>query len=160
MREEEMAKALAGEFFHYVGKDQQLIKLTESERDPMLRTKPKLPPEENISEKMRRLNVLRTKKYIAGKYSFQRILNITCAVYGVSEELLLSASRKPRLVNARRQIVRIARTYRGLSYMEIGRRLNRDHSTIIHAFISANKNPEPLQKHYEEILQRLEDYSG
>lgn len=158
--EEIMRKALGQSFTHYVGKDKQLIDRTESE---LRGTDPKKPVEvktESFGDKLRRLEDLRNKNYLAGKYSFQRVLDICCAVYGVSEEELLSSSRKNRLVRVRQQVIRICRDRRGLSFLEIGRRLNRDHSTIMHCYKSAQNNPKALEYEYQEILDRLDAYGN
>lgn len=164
MREEEMLKALGQSFTHYVGKDEQLRQRTESElfRKKVIRVKSKqqLAAIRKRAEKMAQMRELASRKYVAGKYSFQRVLDICCAVYGVSEEELLSPARTNRLVRVRQQIVRVLRERRGMSYLEMGRRLNRDHSTLIHAYNGALANAEALKEEYEEILERLESYTG
>lgn len=158
--ERAMAEALGDKFIGYVG-DEDIVRhnplkpkksvhkgMTEAERHV-------------VSEKLRRLNELRQKTYLSGKYSYQRVLEITCAVYCITEEELLSARRFTRLVRARQQIIYIMRKERGLSFLELGRRLGgRDHSTVIHSYRSAEANFKPLQDAYEEIMDRLNAYSA
>lgn len=165
--EERLAKALEGKFFHYVGKDKQVRErdqmLLDPEYVPARKATPKELPKplrDQSATDFNRLREIRQKVYPAGKYSFQRVLEICCAVYRVSPEDVLGPSRATHLVQARRQVVRVLREKRGMPFIEIGRRLNRDHSTILHAFNSAVENPEPLQRAYNEINRRLEDYSS
>jgi chromosomal replication initiation ATPase DnaA len=101
--------------------------------------------------KLRKLEELQKKQYLAGQYSFQRVLDLVCAVHGVTEAEVLSPRRHTKLVHARQAIIRIMRDKRGMKWMEIGRRLNRDHCTIIHGYRTAKGD-------YEEIAKRLEHY--
>lgn len=167
--EEYMAKALGNSFTHYVGKNEvdrmrsasELLKRSNAAYERLLKERAKQAQRQAAVQehqrKLARLEKIAQRQYVAGKYSFKRVLDITCAVYGVSEQVLLSPSRVPLLVRARQQIIRILRDLGGFSYPEIGRRLNRDHSTVIHSYESAINNPLPLQKEYGEIIERLEN---
>ena len=169
--EEYMAKILGNSFTHYVGKSdiermrsatELMQKSNENYARIMAQRVKQAKRQAAVLEhqrKLARLEEISKRQYVAGKYAFRRVLDVTCAVYGISEKLLLSPSRRPELVRARQQIIRILRDFGGLSYPEIGRRLNRDHSTIIHSYESAINNPEPLQKEYAEIIERIETTS-
>jgi chromosomal replication initiation ATPase DnaA len=160
--EELMSKVLGDSFTHYVGKDGQLRQRTEYQLKAAAPKKPLAPskPEPKPPEVEKRLENIQLKQYFTGKYSFQRIIDVCCAVHGISEEELLSPCRSHKLVLVRRHVVTILVEKRGLSYLEIGRKLNRDHSTIIHAYNTAVNNPKVLNDEYQEILSRLENYSG
>lgn len=159
--EELMSKVLGDSFTHYVGKDSQMIHRTEYHIQKAAPKKiKKVQPLALQQEIQKKFEELKRKHYAAGQYSFQRVLDVFCAVYGVTEEEILSPCRRNLLVLIRRQIVVILKDKRNLSYLEIGRRLNRDHSTIIHAYTSALGNPKVLNNDYEEILSRLENYGG
>lgn len=170
--EEYMAKALGNSFTPYVGKTTvermraagDLIKRSNAAYERLQKERAKQARRHAVLQehlrKLERLEKIAQRKYVAGKYSFQRVMDVTCAVYGITETVLLSPSRVPLLVRARQQIIRILRERGGFSYPEIGRRLNRDHSTVIHSYESAINNPEPLQKEYEEIVERIEATQG
>lgn len=166
--EEYMAKILGNSFTHYVGKSDiermrsatELMQKSNEQYARIMAQRAKQAKRQAVvlehQRKQQRLEEISRRKYVAGRYSFKRVLDVTCAVYGISEELLISPSRVPKMVQARQQIIRILRDFGGFSYPEIGRRLNRDHSTIIHSYESAINNPLPLQKEYDEIIYRLE----
>lgn len=147
--EKAMAKALGDQFIPYIGYDESL-------RQKIKIPKRKLVNFEADSKKLKKFEELHKKTYLGGKYSFQKVLDLTCAVYSITEEELLSSRRFVRLVRARQQIVYIMRNKRGLSFLELGRRLgDRDHSTIIYSYRSAQDNFAPLKEAYEEILEKL-----
>jgi chromosomal replication initiation ATPase DnaA len=89
-----------------------------------------------------------------GKYSFQQALDMSCFVYGVSKEQMLSNRRLPTLVKARQAIIVTLRDKRGLSWTEIGRKINRDHSTVMHNYFIAKSNPDDK---YAEFAARIEE---
>lgn len=59
------------------------------------------------------------------------ILNQVCLEKGISIEQLLGKQRKSQFVNARKQCARSLRAL-NLSFPQIGKLMNRDHSSIIH----------------------------
>lgn len=59
------------------------------------------------------------------------ILDSVCEFFNVDKELVLSASRKRELVVPRQIIMQFMREYTPLSTNQIGRIMNRDHSTVI-----------------------------
>ena len=140
----EMLKALGNKLVPYVGSEAKKARFIGG---------PKKRASMNPAQlaKLRKLEALQKKQYIAGQYSFQRVLDLVCALHGVTEADVLSPRRHTKLVHARQAIIRIMRDKRGMKWMEIGRRLNRDHGTIIHAYNTAKGD-------YEEITKRLEHY--
>lgn len=152
--ERQLAAFLGGGFTTYVGCDEQIKQRVLKPKKRQQTFMSEL-DKKKLSEKLKKIEELRRKTYLNGVYSFQRVLEMTCAVYCISEEQLLSARRFVKLVRARQQIIRIMREQRGTAYLELGRRLNRDHSTIIHSYASAKANPAPLQEAYDEIMERL-----
>lgn len=160
--EELMLKVLGDSFTHYVGKEVVMKQRTEHQLRLQAPPKPKLvePPKKTRVAFDSVLEEVARKHYAAGKYSFQRVLDVCCAVHGVAQKDVLSPNRANKLVLVRRHLVVILKEKRGLSYLEIGRKLNRDHSTLIHAYNSAVNNPKILNEQYEEIISRLENYSG
>lgn len=66
------------------------------------------------------------------RYSLQSVIQHTSVVFGCTVDEIKSASRYRHMVRPRQCIILIARRFcRHLSYSQIGRALNRDHSTII-----------------------------
>jgi chromosomal replication initiation ATPase DnaA len=155
--EQELRRLLGNTFVHYVGKDEQNIQATNKTRRVNSAVRSYMTPKqkEAARKKMEALEELRKKQYLSGKYSFQRVLDITCAVYGVTEEKLLSNTRVQRFVRARKTIITILRDKKGTPWLHLGRKLGRDHSTVIHSYYSCKKDAL-----YEEVAERVEEYSG
>lgn len=61
-----------------------------------------------------------------------KIIQTTCRRWSVTYEEILSRCRKRELCFARMTIGRFLRKYTALSLAEIGKLINRDHSTIIY----------------------------
>ena len=59
-------------------------------------------------------------------------------VYKVSYDKILSHTRDKELITPRKAMMFLMREYLGLSYPYIGRRLNRDHSTVIYGVRTFN----------------------
>lgn len=53
-------------------------------------------------------------------------------IYRVKADEVMSHSRRDRAVKARQAVMWMLRYFRGWSYMEIGRLMNRDHSTVVY----------------------------
>ena len=66
------------------------------------------------------------------KTNLQSILQIISEYYGVSENLIKSKSRKDEVVKARHAYFYIAYKTSGKGLAEIGKLVNRDHTTVIH----------------------------
>jgi hypothetical protein len=64
---------------------------------------------------------------------FALLMKRACVIYDVSSVDILGANRSQRIIAARHAVMYVARTHLELDLSEIGRRMNRDHSTVIHA---------------------------
>lgn len=64
------------------------------------------------------------------KANVDRIINKACELWGVSYEDVAGRSREVPLPFARSMVAKTIRDAYGLSYSEIGRMLNRNHSSI------------------------------
>lgn len=60
------------------------------------------------------------------------VVDYVCNIFGVSFDELESPNRSRRLVKARQTLTCLILEYTEMSLSEIGRMMNRDHSTIIH----------------------------
>lgn len=60
------------------------------------------------------------------------VVDYVCNIFGVSFDELESPNRSRRLVKARQALTCLILEYTEMSLSEIGRMMNRDHSTIIH----------------------------
>lgn len=66
------------------------------------------------------------------------VVQLTCSLTGIKKEVLLSQTRNRNVVEARKIIALLARTYLKLSWQEIGNALGeRCHGTVIHLVGSA-----------------------
>lgn len=61
-----------------------------------------------------------------------RVIQATAIEYGVTIKELLSNSRKPNILEARRMAMLICNRFFGVYISEIAHRFNRNHSTIVH----------------------------
>lgn len=68
-----------------------------------------------------------------------RELDEVARVYGVTIGKLIEKNKHPSLVRAR-WVAMLALHFGGLSYPEIGRRLGRDHTTVLHGLRMAKKD--------------------
>ena len=158
MTEQEMLKALGQKFTHYVGKPEQSIARTNAANlrtNSAVRSYMTEKQKAASRAKMIELEKLRKKQYLMGKYSFQQLLEMSCFVYGVSEKDVLGTGRTALLVRARQAIIVTLRDKRGLGWAEIGRKINRDHSTVIHNYRLAKSDPNAK---LVEFAQRIEEY--
>ena len=69
----------------------------------------------------------------------KQIIANTCKKYGLEKDRVLSKSRSQYIVLCRTEIIKELRTL-GLSFLEIGRFLGRDHSSIMNLFYGWKKN--------------------
>ncbi|MFA5830864.1 MAG: helix-turn-helix domain-containing protein [Candidatus Paceibacterota bacterium] len=75
--------------------------------------------------------------------------------FGITEEILVSSSRKKEIVEARNTLVYCLREYAGMSFPSIGKLIGgRDHTTVIHSYVQAKKN---LNNNYD-IKQKLKEF--
>lgn len=66
------------------------------------------------------------------RVTFNRVLAFVCSTCRVSPESVLGVRKSGDIVRARQVLIAVARRNTKLSYPQIGERLNRDHSTIMH----------------------------
>lgn len=88
------------------------------------------------------------------------IQEIVCNHYGVKMEELLSKRRgKAQVVLARQMAMTLLKDLTSLSYIQIGERFGREHSTVIHAqktIRSKCKKDEALRRDFEALKRRIE----
>ena len=76
------------------------------------------------------------------------ILNVVLSHFDADREKVLSKDRAAYLVMIRRIIIVLAKQYTDLSYVQIGKRLNRSHWTIMHSF---NGDPKSYFHRYAKL---------
>lgn len=92
------------------------------------------------------------------KATMDRIISLVCAEYRTSRPELLSPSRHAQAVRARFIVAYMARKMTRLSFGQIGQRMCRDHTTIIHAYNRMTKMIESdsgLAKEIVSLMGRL-----
>ena len=78
-------------------------------------------------------NILPTPKVThIQEVTMSKIIDEVCAKHGVSRKILRSTSRDRKIVNARRECIERLKTETRLTLVEIGKLLNRHHSSVIH----------------------------
>jgi|GEM_PF-3599376 len=75
-------------------------------------------------------SLLATREHLTG---FDVVARRLCRVFGVSKADLISARRTHELVQCRQAVCYWASRRTGMSLSWIGRRLNRDHTTVLHS---------------------------
>lgn len=83
--------------------------------------------------------ILRNYEIDSPCLSLDAIISFVCQAYGISFDELCSRSRKRDRVVARNTVFYLARKHTELSLVEIGRRLNRNHSTVIKGITSVER---------------------
>jgi len=73
-------------------------------------------------------------KFTSKMGEFEKVLQVACMVCNVTPSEVLSKMRRGDIMVARHLVVYLLRHDFALHYAEIGRRLNRDHSTAINSF--------------------------
>jgi Bacterial dnaA protein helix-turn-helix len=88
----------------------------------------------------------------------------TCAdVFGVTILDILSKKRNREIVNARHCIIFILRNKYRLSYSEIGRLMNRDHTSIMYAIDVFEKymaNDDDIRESFNKVYDKLGYYKN
>lgn len=87
-----------------------------------------------------------------------RIINVVTAVTGVTELELLSRRRGDALIRARHIAALLMMEMTDMSYFEIGRALNRDHTTILYIkkkMSNRSRGRSPLNTQLAEAKRRL-----
>ncbi|BDV03280.1 MAG: chromosomal replication initiator protein DnaA [Candidatus Hepatoplasma scabrum] len=91
---------------------------------------------------------------IEEKSSFDSIINLVAKKYGINQKDILSKSRKKDIIIARNIAIFLTREILHYSLKEIGKRFNKDHSTIMYAI---NKIDQNLRKNeeFKKIINEL-----
>jgi chromosomal replication initiator protein len=79
------------------------------------------------------LRVPSVRRFKTKQLGIPEIVDVVAKRYGVQPEALTSDRRTQPEAMARQVAMRLIREMLGVSYPEIGRAFNRDHSTVIHA---------------------------
>lgn len=90
--------------------------------------------------------------------TLKEIICVAARYLGVTQAAVSGPSRRRSLVEARQQIVRLARTLTDKSYAEIGRNLGkRDHTTMMHADrqMLQRLEEDPAARSAHDALQRI-----
>ena len=82
------------------------------------------------------------------------IVNDVCQEYGVNFLDLITPCRKRELIEPRHVIMYVLKTFKLLSFEQIGQLFNRDHSTVVHAR-KAVENQRFADKNYEIRIVKL-----
>lgn len=92
-------------------------------------------------------------------YSFEKILEVVCHGYELTEKELKSRSRKRHVVLARNTAFYLARKHTDLSLSAIGQRLGRRHSTVLKGITNVEREisrKTPLGRQIAQTIERLE----
>ena len=101
-------------------------------------------------------NIVRRKKAI----TVSAIKKLVCRHARISEEDLISRSRKQTIVRPRQIAIYLARKYTDQSLQSIGRSFNRYHATALHAIACVKrgmKQDARMRRYVEFLCQKLEE---
>lgn len=97
------------------------------------------------------------KRAIDGPLSFKSFLHTVCEVWGVGKIEVLSPQRERRIAYPRMALCALLQELSGKSLPQIGRLLNRDHTTILHSIrkVSNLLRDSTFRAKFEECRRRL-----
>ena len=98
-------------------------------------------------------------KFTSKMGQFDKVLQVCCMVCNVTPLEVLSKCRRGDIMLARHLVVYLLRFDYALHYAEIGRRLNRDHSTAINSF-KAFSNSLEFRKEERRIYATAKELLG
>lgn len=98
-------------------------------------------------------------KFTSKMGQFDKVLQVCCMVCNVTPSEVLSKCRRGDIMLARHLVVYLLRFDYALHYAEIGRRLNRDHSTAINSF-KAFSNSLEFRKEERRIYATAKELLG
>lgn len=98
-------------------------------------------------------------KFTSKMGQFEKVLQVCCMVCNVTPLEVLSKCRRGDIMLARHLVVYLLRFDYALHYAEIGRRLNRDHSTAINSF-KAFSNSLEFRKEERRIYATAKELLG
>lgn len=91
---------------------------------------------------------------IEEKSSFDSIINLVAKKYGINQKDILSKSRKKDIIIARNIAIFLTREILHYSLNDIGRKFNKDHSTIMYAINKIDKNLNENEE-FKEVIDDL-----
>ncbi|CRX37139.1 / dnaA / Chromosomal replication initiator of genome is here' protein DnaA / 1:1368 Forward [Candidatus Hepatoplasma crinochetorum] len=91
---------------------------------------------------------------IEEKTSFDSIINLVAKKYGINQKDILSKSRKREIIIARNIAIFLTRDILHYSLKDIGKKFNKDHSTIMYAINKIDENLKNNEE-FKEIINEL-----
>lgn len=85
------------------------------------------------------------------KTTYDDILRVVCKERGVTKAQINSEQRTRPIAHARQEVAALAKYLTGMSLPEIGRKQNRDHTTIVHSLRSVRKRRAEVWGYWSEI---------
>ena len=99
------------------------------------------------------VRAMRSSSILGGAGTFWAIVDDVCAEYGVTPKQITSKGRGSLEANEARGFVCLYALRRGLSSVRIGKFLNRDHSTVLHAAARAQERVDALAIQPNDVLE-------
>ena len=97
------------------------------------------------------------------KVRFQRIMMAVADAMQVSTRQMMTKSRQRELVQARNMCMYIMKTYFNMTFKEVGKAFNRDHTTAMHGIRMFKQDREVLEQYnsiYDDVKQTLQLRKG
>lgn len=86
--------------------------------------------------------------------SVRAVIAATASIHGLSESYIMSHRRHPRFVAARHEAMYVARIALGMSYPELGRAFDRDHTSVLDGFRRVERSL-PTNAERQERVSRI-----
>ena len=90
----------------------------------------------------------------------ERILNVVCRHYGITEESIKSKNRTDTIANARHTAIYIIRELTSLTYSEVGKIFGRNHTTVIASINKVSTNLRTVKNADAEIQRMIKEIKG
>ena len=94
------------------------------------------------------------------RLTLHQVLQVTQDITKAPRKELISPARWPRLVRARYIYVYAASTLTLRSWTDIGRMINRDHSTVVHGFEKVKHRRKDFEPELSQVMAKLEGMLG
>ena len=88
--------------------------------------------------------------------TFEAITDAVCSQYNIDKDLLYGKSRKREVADARQLVMMLAKQYAKMSSTNIGRKLNRNHATVLYACKSIEERLS-IDKEFNQFVGQIED---
>lgn len=85
----------------------------------------------------------------------ERIISIVCHEFGVNPDAIATKCRRREFAEPRHVVAWMIRRHTNIGVIQIGRRLKRDHTTIIHSTAAVN-NLIHTDQNFKARIERLE----